>query len=127
MAATVDALAADSRPIGAVLLDQGVIAGVGNVFRNEALHAVGIHPARPSRALSRDELTGLWDVLRAMMTRAVDDGRIITVDSDDRLSVPEAESRRVYKQDVCRDCGSPVTVATVGGRTAYFCPVEQPD
>jgi endonuclease VIII len=61
------------------------------------------------------------------MTQAVDDGRIITVDSEDRLALPESESRRVYKQSHCRDCGAPVTVTTVGGRTAYFCPVEQPD
>jgi endonuclease-8 len=59
------------------------------------------------------------------MSQAVDDGRIITVDAADRLSVPESESRRVYKQEHCRDCGAPVTVGTVGGRTAYFCPVEQ--
>jgi endonuclease-8 len=124
--AAVVALAADSRPIGAALLDQSVIAGAGNVFRNEALHAVGVNPARPSRALGRDELTDLWRVLQAMMAQAVVDGRIITVDSQDRLSLPEAETRRVYKQDRCRDCGAPVTVATVGGRTAYFCPVEQP-
>jgi endonuclease-8 len=62
-----------------------------------------------------------------MMEQAVDDGRIVTVDAEDRLSLPESESRRVYKQDQCRDCGAPVTVATVGGRTAYFCPVEQPE
>jgi endonuclease-8 len=125
--AALAALAADSRAIGATLLDQGVVAGVGNVFRNEALHVVGVHPARPSRALTGDELRELWEVLRVMMARAVDDGRIITVDAEDRLSVPEAESRRVYKQERCRDCGASVTVATVGGRTAYFCPVEQPD
>ena len=125
--AAVAALAADPRPIGAALLDQAVIAGVGNVFRNEALHAVGVNPGRPSRALTPDELTELWGVLQAMMTQAVEDGRIITVDSEDRLALPESESRHVYKQDHCRDCGAPVTVATVGGRTAYFCPVEQPD
>ena len=125
-AAAVAALAGDRRAIGAALLDQGVISGVGNVFRNEALHAIGVNPSRPSRALAADELHALWLVLRSMMSRAVDDGRIITVDAEDRLSLPESESRRVYKQERCRDCGAPVTVATVGGRTAYFCPVEQP-
>jgi hypothetical protein len=48
------------------------------------------------------------------------------VDAEDRLSVPESESRRVYMQEHCRDCGAPVTLSTVGSRTAYFCPVEQP-
>jgi endonuclease-8 len=60
-----------------------------------------------------------------MMAQAVEDGRIITVDGPDRLSTPEPQSRRVYKQEHCRDCGAPVTTSMVGGRTAYVCPVEQ--
>jgi endonuclease-8 len=119
------ALAAHPGPIGAALLDQSLIAGVGNVFRNEALHALGIAPQRPCSAMRPDELAGLWSVLQAMMSQAVQDGRIITVDSADRLSLPEADSRKVYKQARCRDCGAPVATSTVGGRTAYACPVEQ--
>jgi endonuclease VIII len=125
-AAAVATLAADPRPIGTVLLDQAALAGVGNVFRAEALHAVGVAPQRASRSLGTDGAARLWSVLRAMMDRAVDDGRIITVDAPDRLALPEAESRKVYKQEHCRDCGAPVSVGTVGGRTAYWCPVDQP-
>jgi endonuclease-8 len=120
------AMSSDPRPVGTVLLDQAVVAGVGNVFRNEALHALGVHPGRSCRTMGADRLTDLWAVLHRMMSRAVEDGRIITVDAADRLSLSEAESRRVYKQQRCRDCGAPVTVSTVGGRTAYSCPVEQP-
>lgn len=112
--------------IGAALLDQSVVAGVGNVFRNEALHAVGVAPARPSRDLPPERLAQLWSVLRRMMRQAVEDGRIVTVEGPDRLSVPEGEARKVYKQDRCRDCGAEVVVSQVGGRTAYHCPVEQP-
>ncbi len=120
-------LGADPRPIGSALLDQGVLAGVGNVFRNEALHAVGVHPERPARSMGADLLRELWVVLQRMMSRAVEDGRIITVDAADPLAVPEAEARRVYKRSHCHDCGAPVAVTKVGGRTAYHCPVEQPD
>jgi endonuclease-8 len=62
-----------------------------------------------------------------MTSQAVEDGRIVTVDTPDRLALPDSEARRVYKQERCRDCGAPVTVSTVGGRTAYFCPAEQTD
>jgi endonuclease-8 len=61
-----------------------------------------------------------------MMQQAVEDGRIVTVDGPDRLAVPEAEARHVYKQQHCRDCGAPVEVRQIGGRTAYVCPLEQP-
>lgn len=124
-ASVIARLAADPRPIATVLLDQRVLAGVGNVFRNEALHAIGVPPTRPSRTLAPDELERLWSVLQTMMSRAVDDGRIVTVDAEDRLAVPESVARRVYKQERCRDCGAAVVVSTVGGRTAYHCPVEQ--
>nr|WP_246284452.1 hypothetical protein [Nocardioides perillae] len=127
--AAVAAIAADRRAVGAVLLDQGVLAGVGNVFRAEALHAVGVDPGRPARSLDPDLVAALWRVLQRMMARAVDDGRIVTVDVDDRearLALPEEEARVVYKQAQCRSCGAPVTVRAVGGRTAYSCPVEQP-
>ncbi len=120
------AVLSSPRPIGAVLLDQAVLAGVGNVFRNEALHELGVHPATPARDLSHEQAERLWDVLRRMMRQAVEDGRIVTVDVPDRLVVPEAEARHIYKQQHCRDCGAPVEVLGIGGRTAYVCPIEQP-
>jgi formamidopyrimidine-DNA glycosylase len=124
--AAVRAVLASPKPVGAVLLDQAVIAGVGNVFRNEALHELGRHPATPGRDLSRDDGERLWAVLQRMMAQAVEDGRIVTVDGPDRLQVPESEARHVYKQERCRDCGAPVEVVAIGGRTAYVCPVDQP-
>lgn len=96
--AAVHAVLASPRPVGVVLLDQSVVAGVGNVFRNEALHEVGVHPATPAHDLTRDQVEQLWDVVR-----------------------------RVYKQEHCRDCGAPVQVIRIGGRTACLCPTEQPD
>jgi endonuclease-8 len=121
------ALGSARGPIGAALLDQSLIAGVGNVFRSEALHAVGVAPGRPARSMSREELSALWAVLRQMMAQAVEDGRIVTVDGPDRLAVPESAARKVYKQQNCRDCGAPVRTSVVASRTAYHCPVEQPD
>lgn len=120
-------IASFSGSVGAALLDQSVVAGVGNVFRAEALHACRIAPTRPARALSADELDALWLVLVDMMSRALDEGRIITADAEDRLSLPEEESRRVYKRSACFDCGTPIEVREVSGRTAYWCPNCQPD
>ena len=124
--AALAALSSDTRALGTVLLDQSVLAGVGNVFRNEALHAVGVDPRRSCGSLDADLLARLWDVLRRMMAQAVEDGRIVTVGGPDRLSLPESETRHVYKQHHCRDCGAPVEVLEIGGRTAYVCPVDQP-
>ena len=68
------------RAIGDALLDQKVISGVGNIYRNEALFTTGIHPLRPSGRVSRQEWEALWRTLRSMMRRGVSLARISTVD-----------------------------------------------
>jgi endonuclease VIII len=115
--------------VGAALLDQSVIAGIGNVFRAEALFACGLHPGRPAASLPRTEFDRLWATVRAMMARAVEDGRIVTVDPPagrSRAEIPQDEARYVYKQACCRRCGAPVVSWSLGGRIAYACPVDQP-
>jgi len=115
--------------VGAALMDQAVAAGVGNVFRAEILHALGIAPSRPAREVGDEEFAALWLRLQAMMTQGVEDGRIITVDAPSggtRTDVPEDQSRRVYKQSACYDCGTPVVTTTLSGRTSYACPRCQP-
>ena len=54
-------------------------------------------------------------------------GRIIAVEVEDRLGVPEAKSRRVYKQELCYDCGTPIVTGTINGRATYACPGCQPE
>ena len=122
-------LARDKRALGVTLLDQAVVAGVGNVFRAEALFACRLHPARASSSVPAEEARALWDTLEAMMRRGVDDGRIITVEvpaGADRLEVPEQLARRVYKPDRCAECGAEVLTWPLGGRVAYACSVQQP-
>ena len=80
------------RPIGDLLLDQAVIAGVGNVYRAEILFVHGIHPERPGRSCSPDELLAIWqtagDMLRAGVKAEPDrDGRPCR----DRLAARQAD------------------------------------
>lgn len=107
----------DDRPVGTVLLDQSVLSGVGNVFRAEVLLATGLHPTRPASTLDDATFARLWETLRAMMTRAQIEGRIVTRPPDGRM---------IYKQDRCGRCGGPVETFPLGGRTAYACPNDQP-
>ena len=52
---------------------------------------------------------------------------IYPVESDDRLALPESESRRVYKRERCHDCGTPILLGTIEGRATYTCPRCQPE
>lgn len=116
--------------IGQVLLDQSVFAGVGNIFRAEALFVTGIHPERPANTITREEFDALWAAVDRMLTQALKDRRIITV-ARDELDKPVSrldrlEGRYVYRRDECYRCGTPVRRWDLAGRWSYACESCQP-
>lgn len=124
----VAAITSSERTVGELLLDQAVVAGIGNVFRNEVLHLHGIDPARPGSSIAEEDVRAMWDTLTTLMARGVVEGRILPLETPpdvDRSTVDEADTRYVYKQERCRTCGSPVRTWELGRRTAYACPVCQ--
>lgn len=117
-----------AKPIGALLLDQGVIAGIGNVYRAEILHLTGIHPATEGRALSDEQVQRIWDVTVEQLRLGLKRDRIVTVPMRGRrlASMTREDSVYVYKQAECRSCGTPVEHSDVGGRNMFACPRCQP-
>ena len=113
------------RAIGALLMDQSVLAGVGNVYRAEALHVEGIHPGREGRSLTRDEFDSLWATICRMLREGERAGRIITVSAEDagvpRSRIPRGERTYVYRQSQCRSCGAAVRAWEMAGRRAWAC------
>ncbi len=131
--AFVENLAGRRIPIGAALLDQAVVAGVGNVYRAEALFRDGIHPDVPARHLDDDTAGALWDTLVDQLRVGEKAGRIVTVDPADlgvarRTDIPRRERLYVYKRagKPCRRCGTPIERWQVGGRKMWACPSCQP-
>jgi endonuclease-8 len=116
-----------SRAVGAVLLDQSVIAGLGNVYRSEVLFVCGIDPRRAARDLSDAELRCIWDTARSMLRKGVRDKRIVTVDPSE-LEVGDGQGPRrgettyVYHRPVCLRCGSDIERFELGNRMSYACP-----
>jgi len=119
-------------PIGTVLLDQSAIAGVGNVYRAEALYVLGIAPQRPANTLGPGEVDALWDTLARMMRTGVRLNRIVTTlpeDRDRRRGRPSDADRHYLwrRTDLpCRRCGEPIRTEVLGARHMYWCPVCQP-
>ena len=116
--------------IGRVLMDQAVFAGVGNVFRAEALFVNGIHPERPASTLTREEFDALYDTVSRMLKQAMKDRRIITV-APEELDRPKSrlgrlEGRYVYRREECHRCRTPVRRWDLAGRWAYACETCQP-
>ena len=118
------------RTIGDALLDQRVLAGVGNIYRNEALFLAGIHPLRPSGRLAASEWESLWRTTRKLMRRGVIQAETRTVDRAEPAHPlagrgPE-DSFYVYQQEVCRRCGSPIHEFPLSARRMFACPRCQP-
>lgn len=117
------------RNVKAALTDQAVLAGVGNIYADEALFAAGVHPARRAGSLGEDEVARLHAALRQVLEEAVAAGGTTFSDYRDGLGQPGgyAPALRVYKKEgrPCPRCGTPIAKARVGGRTARFCPVCQ--
>lgn len=116
------------RAIGALLMDQSVLAGVGNVYRSELLFRHGIDPYRAGWDLGRIEWVAAWADLVELMKLGVRRGRIITVRDVDDHGAPGYGPRRprtyVYRRtgEPCRLCDTPVRGAVMEGRNLFWCP-----
>ena len=117
-------LAATRIPIGAMLLDQSAIAGVGNVYRAELLYLTRIDPRRPARDLSRTEVDVLWRLARVLLRAGVSDGRIITTryGGPDLAPLHPRQRTFAYKQHTCARCRGMIHQVVLAGRPCYFCP-----
>jgi endonuclease VIII len=120
-----------TRGIGDLLMDQSVVAGIGNVYRAEALFVAGIHPLRPGNRCSRPELEALWATAQGMLRQGVKDNRIVTVSREDlgiapNVRIPRAEATYAYKRDRCLLCGDEIRRTQIANRTCYWCPTHQP-
>ena len=100
-----------SRAVGDALLDQRLVAGIGNMWKAEALWEARVSPWRPLADVSDDELAAVLEAAHRMMSTSVEGARPL---------------RRVYRRAgrACRRCGSVIRSAPQGehARTAYWCP-----
>lgn len=120
-----------ARPIGALLMDQRVAAGVGNIYRCEVLFRAGLHPDVPGNRVDRGTWLGLWSDLVELMPAGVRDGRIDTVREQDSPAVtgrlPRVDRHGgevyVYRRggDECLVCGRVVSTKRLEGRNLYWC------
>jgi endonuclease-8 len=123
-------LARRRKEIGAVLMDQAVVAGVGNVYRAELLFRAGISPYRSAQDLDHETADALWTDMVEMLALGVKYDRIITVRPEHAEKPPSklkrAERHYVYKRKVCRVCDSDIAWSELANRKMYHCPVCQP-
>ncbi len=123
-------------PLATLLMDQSVIAGVGNVYRAEALFRHGLDPLLPGRALRREQWDALWGDLVSLLQDGVRRGKIETLrpEHDPRMLAPPDRgavcARMVYAYrrtgHPCLVCGTPIARQVHLARNLFWCPTCQP-
>ena len=113
------------KAIGGLLLDQSVIAGIGNIYRAEILFKLGIHPEVKGNELTREQFDAIWALTVKLLKIGFKYNRIITVDRSDVDKPPSRLTRferlLVYKKNRCPTCGNRVRQWEVAARKMYAC------
>lgn len=116
-------------PIGQLLMDQAVIAGIGNVYRAELLYRHRVDPFRPGRDLTPAAWQAMWSDLVALMRHGVRTGRIVTTRPADRhrTRLSREDAYYVYRRtgEPCRVCSTPIATTVLAGRNLFWCPTCQ--
>jgi len=120
-----------SIPIAAALLDQAVIAGIGNVYRSEFCFLAGIDPETPANSLSVEQAEQLWEMAVEQLRLGVRLNRIVTRDPAEvgvaTGRIPVDERLYVYKREglPCLRCGDEIRLVEIAKRKARYCPTCQ--
>jgi len=120
-----------SRPIAALLMDQAVLSGIGNVYRSEVLFRNRLNPRRPGNRLARRSWLAIWADLTYLMPIGVRTGSIDTVRPEHEPAAMGREPRQddhggevyVYRRanQACHVCGSRIRTAVLDGRNLFWC------
>lgn len=124
-------IARSRAPVAGLLMDQAVVAGIGNVYRAEILYRHRVDPYLPGRQLDESRWPPLWSDLVTLMRAGLRSGRIVTTEPADRgrrSGRPRREDAHyVYRRAglPCRICGTSVQMQLLAARKLYWCPTCQ--
>lgn len=119
-----DLLSGDSRRLKGALRDQSLIAGIGNAYSDEILHAARMSPYKPAGSLTPEEVTRLYEALRTTLTGAVERSRGVAAG---RLKAEKKSGLRVHGRagEACPVCGDTVREVSFSDSSLQYCPTCQ--
>jgi formamidopyrimidine-DNA glycosylase len=120
-------ISVSKKPIGLLLMDQSVIAGIGNIYRAEILFKSGVHPEQPGYTISKPTFDVIWQHSVELLQRGFQSGSILTVDPEEAEVLGQPWTRRyVYNHSTCGRCGTKILSWDMASRTVYCCGTCQP-
>jgi formamidopyrimidine-DNA glycosylase len=119
-----------SQPIKGALLDQTLIAGIGNIYADESLHLAGINPQRPAKELKRAQIEALVARVKEVLARAIEKrgSTLRNYTDSDGVNGNYQSTAYVYGREGsgCHQCSTAIVRVKLSGRSAHFCPKCQP-
>lgn len=117
------------KPIKNLLMDQALLAGIGNIYANEMLHVAGVRPARRAGRLSRSEVARLHAAMHAVLQQAIELGGSSISDYRDSAGRPGYFQLQLKVYDragqPCVGCGTTIRRLVQAGRSSFYCPACQ--
>ncbi len=110
------------------LLDQKIVAGLGNVYATDALWVAQLHPQTRTKSLTLKQAETLLAACQELLLEGIEYRGISMSDYVDLFGKPGAQQNnfRVYQQKTCKRCATRVEIVQLAGRSTYFCPTCQP-
>jgi endonuclease-8 len=113
-------------PIGRLIMDQSIIAGIGNIYRTEILWRQAIHPEIPGRAISRHTFDRIWADAAYLLAIGVKRNAIVTVDAQLFSKKRSGEKYNIFGTISCPKCKGDVRRLEINKRRAFVCDTCQP-
>ncbi len=113
-------------PIGQLIMDQSIMAGIGNIYRTEILWRQAIHPAIPGKAISRHAFDCIWTDAAYLLAIGVKSNAIVTVDAQLSSKKRSGERYNIFGTVSCPKCNGDVRPLEINKRRAFVCDTCQP-
>ena len=113
-------------PIGRLILDQSIIAGIGNIYRTEILWRQALHPETLGKNINRQTFDRIWNDAKALLTLGVKHNAIITKKGAGRSKSKYRENFNIFAKESCPDCKGEIRRLEINGRRAFVCENCQP-
>ncbi len=113
-------------PVGQLLMDQSVLAGIGNIYRSEILWRQRLDPRTPGKAVPREAFDRIWADAVTLLQLGVDKNAIITVDTVKSAHSKYRERVNIFNKPECPACAGPIERYQLATRRVFACPTCQP-
>ena len=113
-------------PIGQLIMDQSIMAGIGNIYRTEILWRQAIHPEMPGKAISRHTFDRIWDDAAYLLAIGMKRNAIVTVDAHLFSKKRSGEKYNIFGTVSCPRCNGDVRRLEINKRRAFVCDTCQP-